>query len=41
VPFAKASLEEAFRTSHLADNIGDVSPEDMADLMLKEKYDLK
>ncbi len=41
VPFAKESLEEAFRISHLDANIGKVSPEEMADLMLKEKYDLK
>lgn len=41
VPFAKDSLEEAFRISNLEANIGKVTPPDMADLMLKEKYDLK
>lgn len=41
VPFAKDSLEEAFSVTNLEANIGKVAPGDMADLMLKEKYDLK
>nr|WP_085013176.1 lipoate--protein ligase [Lentilactobacillus parabuchneri] len=41
VPFAKASLTEAFRTSHVKENIGNVDPEALAEMMVKDNYDLK
>lgn len=38
VPFKRANLEEAFQHSHLAENIGPISPAQMADLMLNKVY---
>ncbi|WP_035180796.1 lipoate--protein ligase [Lentilactobacillus farraginis] len=38
VPFNQKSLEEAFSNSHLTDNIGQVTPTQMAELMLDSAY---
>lgn len=38
VPFREDSLVEAFRISHLSDNIGQISPQQMAELMLDKQF---
>lgn len=41
VPFEKDNLEEAFSHTHLADNIGNLTPAQMADLMVNPAYQQK